>query len=232
MVLFRRLLGDVLRERRLRAGPDPASGLRRGPGQPGLHLRDRARPEGSLLRAARLAVLRARRAAVRGAARRVRRGRPRGGRHRADAAHGPSSGRGVRVRCLTRSDVGSVTPSAGVKPMESRPPVPPFTRDAAVAKVRGAEDGWNTRDPQRVALGLHARQPVAEPLGVLPGATGDHRLPDPEVGQGAGLPADQGDVGVRLGPDRGALRLRVARPGRRVVPFLRQRELAVRRRTA
>jgi len=36
--------------------------------------------------------------------------------------------------------------------VESRPPVPPFTRDEAVAKVRGAEDGWNTRDPERVAL--------------------------------------------------------------------------------
>jgi uncharacterized protein len=36
--------------------------------------------------------------------------------------------------------------------MESRPPIPPFTRDDAIRKVRGAEDGWNTRDPQRVAL--------------------------------------------------------------------------------
>jgi nuclear transport factor 2 (NTF2) superfamily protein len=36
--------------------------------------------------------------------------------------------------------------------MESRPPLPPFTRDDAVAKVRGAEDGWNSRDPERVAL--------------------------------------------------------------------------------
>jgi uncharacterized protein len=36
--------------------------------------------------------------------------------------------------------------------MESKPPLPPFTRDTAVAKVRGAEDGWNTRDPERVAL--------------------------------------------------------------------------------
>jgi uncharacterized protein len=36
--------------------------------------------------------------------------------------------------------------------VETRPPVPPFTRDDAVTKVRGAEDGWNTRDPQRVAL--------------------------------------------------------------------------------
>jgi len=33
-----------------------------------------------------------------------------------------------------------------------RPPVPPFTFDAAVQKVRMAEDGWNSRDPERVAL--------------------------------------------------------------------------------
>ncbi len=35
---------------------------------------------------------------------------------------------------------------------ESRPPFPPFTRETAIQKVRGAEDGWNTRDPERVAL--------------------------------------------------------------------------------
>ena len=36
--------------------------------------------------------------------------------------------------------------------MESRPPVPPFNRQDAIAKVRAAEDGWNSRDPERVAL--------------------------------------------------------------------------------
>ncbi len=36
--------------------------------------------------------------------------------------------------------------------MESRPPLPPFSHDDAVAKVRAAEDGWNTRDPERVSL--------------------------------------------------------------------------------
>ena len=35
---------------------------------------------------------------------------------------------------------------------ETRPPLPPFTRDTAIQKVRAAEDGWNTRDPERVAL--------------------------------------------------------------------------------
>jgi nuclear transport factor 2 (NTF2) superfamily protein len=36
---------------------------------------------------------------------------------------------------------------------ESRPPLPPFTRETAIQKVRMAEDAWNTRDPKRVALG-------------------------------------------------------------------------------
>jgi len=35
---------------------------------------------------------------------------------------------------------------------EQRPPFPPFTRETAMQKVRGAEDGWNTCDPARVAL--------------------------------------------------------------------------------
>jgi len=30
--------------------------------------------------------------------------------------------------------------------MNTRPPVPPFTRETAIEKVRLAEDGWNTRD--------------------------------------------------------------------------------------
>jgi nuclear transport factor 2 (NTF2) superfamily protein len=33
-----------------------------------------------------------------------------------------------------------------------RPPLPPFTAATAAQKVRLAEDGWNGRDPQRVAL--------------------------------------------------------------------------------
>jgi nuclear transport factor 2 (NTF2) superfamily protein len=35
--------------------------------------------------------------------------------------------------------------------MTSRPPLPPFTRETAIQKVRLAEDGWNTRDPEKVA---------------------------------------------------------------------------------
>lgn len=34
---------------------------------------------------------------------------------------------------------------------ETRPPFPPFDQDSALAKVRGAEAAWNSRDPERVA---------------------------------------------------------------------------------
>jgi nuclear transport factor 2 (NTF2) superfamily protein len=36
--------------------------------------------------------------------------------------------------------------------MSERPPLPPFDRESAIQKVRMAEDGWNSRDPQKVAL--------------------------------------------------------------------------------
>jgi len=36
--------------------------------------------------------------------------------------------------------------------MTPRPPRPPFTADSAAQKVQAAEDAWNTRDPERVAL--------------------------------------------------------------------------------
>ena len=34
----------------------------------------------------------------------------------------------------------------------TRPPLPPFSEETAIAKVRAAEDTWNTRDPAKVAL--------------------------------------------------------------------------------
>jgi len=37
-------------------------------------------------------------------------------------------------------------------PIATRPPVPPFTEETARQKVRAAEDGWNSRDPAKVAL--------------------------------------------------------------------------------
>ncbi len=36
--------------------------------------------------------------------------------------------------------------------METKPPLPPFDLESATLKVRMAEDAWNSRDPDRVAL--------------------------------------------------------------------------------
>ncbi len=60
-------------------------------------------------------------------------------------------------------------------PEDPRPPFPPFTEETAVQKVRMAEDAWNTRDPERVALAytpdsvwrnraefLHGREQIVE----------------------------------------------------------------------
>ncbi|MGA2411799.1 MAG: nuclear transport factor 2 family protein [Candidatus Binataceae bacterium] len=35
---------------------------------------------------------------------------------------------------------------------ETRPPLPPFSLESAMQKVRAAEDGWNSRDPGKVSL--------------------------------------------------------------------------------
>jgi uncharacterized protein len=42
--------------------------------------------------------------------------------------------------------------SPELRGQESRPPLPPFTRETAIEKVRKAEDAWNGRDPNKVAL--------------------------------------------------------------------------------
>ncbi len=49
---------------------------------------------------------------------------------------------------LKTDRVGSTEP---VTLPSARPPLPPFTRETAIQKVRLAEDSWNSRDPERVA---------------------------------------------------------------------------------
>jgi len=39
-----------------------------------------------------------------------------------------------------------------ILPVTARPPLPPFTQETATQKVRLAEDGWNSREPNRIAL--------------------------------------------------------------------------------
>lgn len=43
-------------------------------------------------------------------------------------------------------------PEAAVTAPTLRPPLPPFTRETAITKVRAAEDAWNRRDPEAVSL--------------------------------------------------------------------------------
>lgn len=39
-----------------------------------------------------------------------------------------------------------------MKSTDNRPPLPPFDAQSAATKVRMAEDGWNSRNPEKVAL--------------------------------------------------------------------------------
>jgi len=59
--------------------------------------------------------------------------------------------------------------------MATRPPVPPFTRETAIQKVRLAEDGWNSRDPEKVSLASSVssnlkteKSPASTCTGIMP----------------------------------------------------------------
>lgn len=56
------------------------------------------------------------------------------------------------LMCLRRHQPTAPPEPPMTTPLSPRPPLPPFTRETAAQKVRLAEDAWNTRDPQRVAL--------------------------------------------------------------------------------
>ena len=46
----------------------------------------------------------------------------------------------------------NVQSAADLTAVVPRPPFPPFTAETALKKVQAAEDAWNSRDPERVAL--------------------------------------------------------------------------------
>jgi uncharacterized protein len=52
--------------------------------------------------------------------------------------------------CVGENKFTAISPKGEI--MNQRPPLPPFTLETAIQKVRLAEDGWNSRDPERVAL--------------------------------------------------------------------------------
>ena len=140
-------------------------------------------------------------------------------RHRLPQGRGPAAGRRMRRYSMTSPLISS--PSTVI--------APPFTLESAIRKVRAAEDAWNSRDPERVAPGVHRGLGLAEPDRVPGRPRSDPPVPGGEVGARARLPAGQGAVGVHRRPDRGEVRVRVPRPRRQLVPQLRQRAVGVRR---
>ena len=77
------------------------------------------------------------------------------------------------------------------------PVKPPFTLASATTKVRMAEDAWNSRDPERVALAYSEDSQWRNRAEFLAGARRHPRVPAAQVGTRTRLPADQGDLGVR-----------------------------------
>src|SRR6266850_6295093 len=50
------------------------------------------------------------------------------------------------------TDQQTQIPESKTSTPATRPPLPPFTLETAIEKVRLAEDGWNSRDPEKIAL--------------------------------------------------------------------------------
>ena len=93
--------------------------------------------------------------------------------------------------------------------MPSRPPAPPFDLETATLKVRLAEDAWNSRDPARVAL-AYTPDSVWRNRDLF--LTGREAIVDFLTGKWRAeldYPADQRALGVRGGPHRGAVPVRV-----------------------
>src|ERR1700719_2290859 len=78
----------------------------------------------------------------------------------------------------------------------ARPPFPPFTHDSAMQKVRLGEDAWNTRDPAKVALAYTIDSRWRNRSEFINGRNEINCFSLSQVGQGAGLQAYQGNVGV------------------------------------
>jgi nuclear transport factor 2 (NTF2) superfamily protein len=112
---------------------------------------------------------------------------------------------------------------------EAHPPLPPFTEETAIQKIRAAEDVWNTRDPERVSLAytvdsqwrnrseiFQGRPKIVEFLTRKWNRELDYRL----IKELMGLHGES---------YRGPVCVRIPRRFGKLVPRLRQRELGIRR---
>ncbi len=105
--------------------------------------------------------------------------------------------------------------------MTSRPPLPPFTQEAAIQKVRLAEDDWNTRDPEKVSLATQAIHIGGTVPSSQPGESRSSHSSH-EVDERDGLPTQKGVVGIPGKPYRSTLRIRIPRRLGELVPRLRK----------
>lgn len=92
-----------------------------------------------------------------------------------------------------------------------RPPLPPFTTvEAAVRKARLAEDAWNTRDPERVALAYTPDSDWRNRTEFFAGRQAIVAFLTLKMEQGTRLSPHQGAMGIPRKSDGGALCLRMA----------------------
>lgn len=84
-------------------------------------------------------------------------------------------------------------------------PYRPLPSNRPLKSIRLAEDGWNSRDPQRVSLAYTLDTQWRNRAEFAHNREQAKGLPDAQMGQGTGLPLDQGVVGVYRQPHRGAL---------------------------
>ena len=64
---------------------------------------------------------------------------------------------------------------------EARPPVPPYSLETAAVKARKAEDAWNTRNPQQVALAYTVDSVWRNRAEFLQRPRGDRGVSHPQV---------------------------------------------------
>lgn len=88
-----------------------------------------------------------------------------------------------------------------------RPPLPPFTLESAIEKVRLAEDGWNSRDADKVALAYSLDTRWRNRAEFTHGREEARQFLGPQMEEGTRLPLDQGTVGLQWQPYCRALRL-------------------------
>ena len=115
---------------------------------------------------------------------------------------------------------------------DSRPPFPPFTAETAAKKARGAEDAWNSKDPVKVSLAYTEDSAWRNRSEFFSGRAAIVEFLTRKWATEIGYKLIKEVWAFEGKPYRGALRLRVARRERRLVPVLWQRTVGIRRERA